>query len=227
MVKLSTWAEKFLWNNLKMYLMQYQTCLCDNILKIKNEKADFPIDRYDNFMISLDNHIGLGSYTLQQPTQYSNLPYVNARFQPYDLGSCSTRVTVVFDVVFATDLPKANDNQSKYAGNSSEAVAAFRANIISALDELMFNAYDKVAYPDGLTQAYFDRLRNQTLPNPVDTSQTTAWKYNVVGQVDAETTISEVVQLKTEDRNSGLSVFQVVYRLDLNKIYGDGIDCQC
>lgn len=227
MIKLSTWAEKFLWNNLKMYLMQYQTCLCDNILKIKDEKADFPIDRYENFMISLDNHIGLGSYTLQQPPQFSNLPYINVRFTPYDLGSCSTRVTVTFDIVFATDLPKANDDQTKYAGNSSESVAAFRANIVSALDELMYNAYDKVAYPDGLNQAYFDRLREQTLPNPVDPSKTADWKYNVVGQVDAETTISEVMQLKTEDRNSGLSVFQVVYRLDLNKIYGDGIDCQC
>lgn len=227
MIKLSTWAEKFLWNNLKMYLMQYQTCLCDNILEVVDDEEEFPVDRYHDFINSINNHIGLGSYTLQNPTQYSNLPYINVRFRPVDLGSCSTRVIVTFDVVFATDLPKANDDQTKYAGNSSEAVAAFRANIVSALDDLMFNAYDKVAYPDGLNQAFFDRLRDQTLPNPADTSKTALWKYNVVGQVDAENTISEVTQLKTEDRNSGLSVFQVVYRLDLNKIYGDGIDCQC
>lgn len=227
MIKLSTWAEKFLWNNLKMYLMQYPTCLCDNILQVQNDGADFPIDRYKDFFTSLDVHIGLGSYTIQEATQFSDLPYVNVRIQPVDLGSCSTRVIVTFDVVFATDLPKADDDQTKYAGNSSEAVASFRANMISALDELMFNAYDAVAYPDGLNQAFFDRLRNQTLPNPVDPSRTASWKYNVVGQVDAETTISEVTQLKAEDRNSGLSVFQVTYRLDLNGLYGDGIDCQC
>lgn len=227
MIKLSTYAEKFLWNTLKMYLMQFPTCLCDNILEVTNDEADFPVDRYKDFFTSLDNHIGLGSYTLQEPPQFSNLPYINARFQPIDLGSCSTRVIVTFDVSFASDLPNAVDDQTKYTGNSSEAVAAFRANIISALDELMFNAYDHDAYPDGLNQAFFDRLRDQTIPNPVDPSKTAAWKYNIVGQVDAETTISEVTQLKKEDRNSGLSVFQVVYRLDLNKLYGDGIDCQC
>lgn len=227
MIKLSTWAEKFLWNNLKMYLMQYPTCLCDNILAVENDESDFPVDRYHDFFHSLDNHIGLGSYTLQNPTQYSNLPYINVRINPTDIGSCSTRVIIAFDVVFATDLPNANDDQTKYAGNSSEAVAAFRANIISALDDLMFNAYDKIAYPDGINQAFFDRLRGQTLPNPANPGQTAEWKYNIVGQLDSENSITEVAQLKTEDRNSGLSVFQVLYRMDLNKIYGDGIDCQC
>ena len=227
MIKLSTYAEKFLWNTLKMYLMQFRTCLCDNLLEVKDDSADFPIDRYNDFLTSLENHIGLGSYTLQEPTQFSNLPYVNVRFQPVDLGSCSTRVIATFDVAFASDLPNAVDDQTKYTGNSSESVAAFRANIISSLDELMFNAYDPSARPDNMTQAFYDRLRDQTIPNPTDISQTTAWKYNIVGQVDEESTISEVTQLKLEDRNSGLSVFQVVYRLDLNKLYGDGIDCQC
>ena len=227
MIKLSTYAEKFLWNNLKMYLMQYPTCLCDNLLQVVDNEADFPIDRYKDFITSLEHHIGLGSYTIQEPTQFSNLPYVNVRIIPSDIGSCSTRVTLAFDIVFATDLPAANDDQTKYAGNSSEAVAAFRANIISALDDLMFNAYDKDTYPDGLNQAFYDRLRDQTIPNPADPSQTADWKYNVIGQVDSEGRISEVTQLKTEDRNSGLSVFQVLYRLDLNKLYGNGVDCQC
>lgn len=210
-----------------MYLMQYPTCLCDNILKVSDGEADFPASRYNNFFDSLDNHIGLGSYTIQNPPQYSNLPYINVRFIPVDLGSCSTRVTVSFDIVFATDLPEANDDQTRYAGNSSEAVAAFRANMVASLDDLMFNAYDKQAYSDGLNQAFFDRLRNQTIPNPANPDETALWKYNVIGQVDEENTISEVIQLKKEDRNSGLSVFQVIYRLDLNKLYGDGIDCQC
>lgn len=227
MIKLSTYAEKFLWNNMKMYLMQYPTCFCDNILKVDSDEAETPASRYHDFFQSLDNHIGLGSYKIQDPTQYSNLPYVNIKFSPVDLGSCSTRVIISFDIVFATDLPAANDDQTKYAGNSSEAVAAFRANMVAALDDLMFNAYDKDAYPDGLNQAFFDRLRDQTLPNPANPAVTALWKYNVAGQVDAETTISQVTQLKTEDRNSGLSVFQVIYRMDLNKIYGDGIDCQC
>ena len=48
MIKLSTWAEKFLWNNIKMYLMQFPTCLCDNILQVQNDEADFAADKRIN-----------------------------------------------------------------------------------------------------------------------------------------------------------------------------------
>lgn len=34
MIKLNSIAEKFLWNNLKGYLQQFPSCLCDNILQI-------------------------------------------------------------------------------------------------------------------------------------------------------------------------------------------------
>lgn len=227
MIKLNSIAEKFLWNNLKGYLQQFPSCLCDNILHVEDAESDDPVTRYHDMMVELDRHIGLGSYTLQEPSQFSNLPYVNVRITPVDMGNCSTEIIMSFDVVFATDIPRPDDGSTKYVGNSSEAVAAFRANMCMALDELMFNAYDPVAYPDGLNQAFFDRLRDQTLSKPGDPEKTALWKYNVIGSVYAETEISEVSQLKKEDRNSGLSFFQVTYHLDLNKAYGDGINCEC
>lgn len=225
--KLSTWAEKFLWNNLKMYLMQYPTCLCDNILVVKDEEADDPMERYDDFLNALENHLGLGSYVIQQAAQFSNLPYVTVNIAPIDIGNCSTRVVIGFDIVFATDTPS-HEHTKKETGSSSEAVASFRANMMAALDELMYEAFDGVAFSGQyMNQAFFDRLRDQTLSSPIDRSKTKPWKYNVVGLVDEEKTVTEVTQLKREDRSSGLSVFHVVYKLDINKLYGDGIDCGC
>lgn len=229
MSKMSTWVEKFLWNNLKMYLQQYPSCLCDNILVVNDETADDPMNRYDDFLNALENHIGLGSYVVQQATQFSNLPYITVNIAPIDIGNCATRVVIGFDVVFATDTPS-HEHTKRETGNSSEATASFRANILSALDELMYSAYDELAYATTgqyISQAFFDRLRDQVVSSPFDRTKTKAWKYNVVGQVDEEKTITEVRQLKREDRSSGLSVFHVVYKLDINKLYGDGIDCGC
>lgn len=102
---LSTWVEKFVWNNFKMYLMQWQTCLLDTLLEVDNPNADEPITRYKDFMNQLDSHIGLGSYVSQQATQFSNLPYLTVRISPYDVGHCAARCIISFDVVFATDTP--------------------------------------------------------------------------------------------------------------------------
>ena len=226
--KMSTWVEKFLWNNIKMYLMQYPSCLCDNILVVKDATADDPIDRYEDFLNSLENHFGLGSYTVQQATQFSNLPYVTVNIAPIDIGHCATRVVLGFDIVFATDTPS-NEHTKRETGNSSEATASFRANIMASLDELMYEAFDGGAYKGQfINQAFFDRLRDQTLSSPTNRGgETKPWKYNIVGQVDEEKTITEVAQLKREDRSSGLSVFHVVYKLDINRLYGDGVDCGC
>lgn len=225
--KMSTWAEKFLWNNFKMYLMQYPSCLCDNILVVKNEEADDPMERYEDFLNALENHLGLGSYVVQQAAQFSNLPYVTVNFAPIDIGNCSTRVVIGFDIVFATDTPS-HEHTKKETGNSSEAAASFRANIMSALDELMYEAFDATAFAGQyMNQAFFDRLRDQTVSSPFNRSLTRDWKYNVIGTVDEEKTVTEVTQLKREDRSSGLSVFHVVYKMDINKLYGDGIDCGC
>lgn len=230
MSKMSTWVEKFLWNNMKMYLQQFPSCLCDNILVVKDEDADDPMNRYEDFLNSLENHFGLGSYVVQQAAQFSNLPYVTVNIAPIDIGNCATRVVIGFDIVFATDTPS-HDHTRRETGNSSEAAASFRANIMSALDELMYYAYDGAAYAAAgqfaPNTAFFDRLRDQVVSSPFDRSKTKAWKYNVVGQVDEEKVVTEVTQLKREDRSSGLSVFHVVYKLDINKLYGDGVDCGC
>ena len=224
---MSTWAEKFLWANFKMYLMQYPSCLLDNILKVDDVKSDDPMTRYHDFMNEFSKHIGLGSYVVEQAAQFSDYPYVTVHFAPIDLDGCSTRVVIGFDIVWVTDLPK-NEHILQETGNSAEAVATFRASIMSGLDELMYKAFDGVAYKNQyIRQAFFDRLRDQTIPSPVDKNKTKLWKYNIIGTVDDEKTITEVTQLKREDRPSAISVFHVVYKMDINKLYGDGIDCGC
>lgn len=220
--------EKYLWNNFKMYLLQYKSCLLDNILEVVNPEEDFPINRYNNLMVEFDRHIGLGSYTIQQPTQFSYLPYITVNISPIDYGNCNFAAYMEFAVVFATDAPgSGEDGSTFYIGNSSEAVASFRANICNALDDMFYKALDASAYTELRTDAFFDRLRDQTLPNPTDIMSTKPWKYNIVGQVDPDSEISAVSQLKREDRSSGLSVFSVTYRLDINKLYTQEGECSC
>lgn len=228
-MSITTFAEKFIWNNLKMALIQFQSCLCDHILEIEHPKSNVPIDRYKDFLNQLEAHIGLGSYVAQQATQFSNLPYVAVRILPYDLGSCNAKAIVAFDIVFATDTPT-NTSVSKNPGNSSESVATFRANVIDALDQLMYRFYDLDEVLESgqhSSPAFFDRLRDQTLPNPTNPDKTKLWKYNIVGTVAEEKEITEVEQLKREDRSSGLSVFTVAYTIELSKLYGEDLDCQC
>lgn len=227
---ISTYVEKFLWNNLKMYLMLYETCLLDELLVVENQMSNVPLERYKNFMVELNNHIGLGSYVTQQATQFSNLPYITARINPYDIGHCTSKAIVSFDVVFATDTPH-NTDADKNPGNSSESVAAFRAAIINGLDKLMYEAYTPA---DGIgsqgayqSPAFFDALRDQTLPNPVKPEVTKPWIYNVNGTVDDDKEITEVIQLKREDRASGLSVFTVSYVINIDGVYGGDVDCGC
>lgn len=224
-------AEKWLWNNLKMYLMQYPTCFLDNLLKIKDPNATTPVDRYDDFVNQLESHIGLGSYVVNQAAQFSTVPYVTVNIMAIPTGTCSTRVVMGFDIVFTTDSPRPDDKTTtQYVGNSSEAVAAFRSNIANGLDLIFHDAFGDL-YPVGVgpapDRAFFDRLRGQELLNPVNPNQKTQWQYNIIGQVDDDNTITEVTQLRREDRSSGLAVFHVVYKLDLNRIYGDGISCGC
>lgn len=223
--------EKWMWNNFKMYLMQYPTCLLDNVLKIKDANADDPVERYVDFNNQFENHIGLGSYVVNQAAQFSTVPYITVNIAAYPTGTCSTRVFMEFDIVFTTDSPAPNSaTTTQYVGNSSEAVASFRANIANGLDYLFHNAfgdlYDENTGP-APNKAFFDRLRDQELVNPFDHSKTANWKYNIIGQVDDDNEITQVYQLKREDRSSGLSVFHITYRLDVNRIYGDGIDCGC
>lgn len=222
---LSTWVEKFVWNNFKMYLMQWDTCLLDTLLEIDNPDSERPIIRYKDFMNSLEAHVGLGSYVTQQATQFSNLPYLTVRIAPYDVGHCAARCLISFDIVFATDTPH-NTDADKNPGNSSESVATFRANIMNGLDALMYSAYDKV---DGRYEspAFFDRLRDQIIPNPAKPEETADWKYNIIGTVSDEKDVSEVIQLKREDRQSGLSVFTVTYTISIDKLYGGDVDCGC
>lgn len=229
MSSITTFAEKFIWNNLKMALIQYESCLCDHLLTIANKDATAPIDRYQDFLNQLEAHIGLGSYVTQQATQFSNLPYITVNIYPYDLGSCNAKATVAFDVVFATDTPT-NTSVSKNPGNSSEAVATFRANIIDALDQLMYRFYNlEEALETGIhsSPAFFDRLRDQELPSPTNPEKTKQWIYNIVGTVAEEKEVTEVIQLKREDRASGLSVFTVAYTIEISKLYGDDVDCGC
>lgn len=212
-----------------MYLMQYQTCFLDNILKIKNDKAEYPIDRYDDFINSFEKHIGLGSYTAGQAAQFSNVPYVTVNINATPIGHCSTRVVMTFDVLFTTDSPRPDkDDSTQYVGNSSEAVASFRANIANGLHQIMHQAYSEDVYPDESPDlAFFDRLRGQTIPNPANIDDMRDWEYNVVGHVDDEDYMTQVIQLKREDRSSGLLMFTITYTMDINRLYGDGIDCGC
>lgn len=229
MSQISSNAEKFLWACFKMYLMQYHTCLLDNLLKIKDDSAVYPIDRYEDFINSLEKHVGLGSYTAGQAAQFSNVPFLTVNFEAHPMSGCSTRVVATFEVLFTTDSPRPDQlDSTQYVGNSSEAVASFRANIANGIEELMHKAYNPEMYPgESPDLAFFDRLRDQTLPNPVNIDDTRDWAYNVVGHVDDDSDITPVIQLKREDRSSGLLVFSITYTMDINRLYGDGIDCGC
>lgn len=234
MSKLTARTEKWIWNNLKMYLMQYPTCLCDNILKVKDENAEKPIDRYNNFFNALEQHLGLGSYVIQQPTLFSNLPYVTVNISPYDLGNCNARAIVTFDIVFSTDVPgetngstHGGDDTTQYVGNSSEAVASFRNNMFESLDILFTRAFGNNE-PTYENQGFWDVLREQAIENPSNPEDVRTWMYNMKAQVDPDVNVTEVYQLKKEDRQSGLSVFHVTYKLDINCLYEDeDNDCCC
>lgn len=220
---MSSNCEKFLWNNLRMYLLTHKTCLLDNLLKIVNGDSNDPVERYGKgFIQELDEHIGLGSYVNTQATQFSRLPYITVNFMPVDGDNCNTRVVIGFDIVFATDTPTGIKQIA--TGNSNESVASFRANIMNSLDELMYDATDEIHYGQ---IAFYDALREKEITNPFDRSKTKPWAFNVWGQVDDKNEISTVSQLKREDRSSGMSVFSVVYTMDLNRLKGSGIDCGC
>lgn len=221
-------VEEFVWNNLKFYLQTYQTCLLDLILVVKDETATNPFDRYKDFANDLGKHMGLGSYVNVQPTQFTEIPYVTVNISAIPTGHCATRAVVGFDIVFTSDVPKPpSGNSTRYIGNSSESVAWFRASVVDALCQLFYRAY-----PDGETDSYNDRafwevLYGKLVANPVAPDTTKPWEYNIKGQVDSDYTVSEVTQLKREDRSSGLSVFTVVFTLDINHLSGNGIDCGC
>ena len=235
MSRITSSVEKWLWSNFKMYLMQYPTCLCDNLLRVVDDTATVPSERYYDFFNQLEAHIGLGSYTIEQATMFSNLPYLTMRIETLDLGDCNYEAFVSFVITFATDVPgsinslEGEDNSTKYVGNSSEAVASFRKNILDSLDSLFYHAFsdDDADRMNWDTQAFYDRLRDQTLPNPANPSETRAWKYNMKGQVYPEVDVSRVTQLKKEDRTSGLSSFNAIYKLDINCIYEDEDDGGC
>lgn len=212
--------------------MQYPTCLCDTILKIKDKDATKPVDRYNDFFNALEQHLGLGSYVIQQPTLFSNLPYVTVNIEPYDLGNCNARAVVSFDIVFSTDVPaeengsvEGGDDTTQYVGNSSEAVATFREDILESLDKLFYRAFgnDPETYDN---QGFWDALREQALENPANPSDVRTWMYNMKAEADPDVDVTEVTQLKKEDRQSGLSVFHVTYKLDINCLYRDDeFDC--
>lgn len=227
MSKLASNAENYLWNCFKFYLMTRRTCLCDNVLNIVNSASDDPTIRYSDFNNSLNEHFGLSSYVAGQSAQFSRFPYIVMNVDALDRGNCYSRVILSFDVIYGVDTPEGTDNDSVHPGNSSEAIAQFKSNICDALDELMYEAFN-----DGnkhySKQAFFDALRDTSWVNPITKTGTAkAWKYNVVGHVEDSVDISEVMQLKKEDRGSSCLVFTVVYNLDIYKLYGNGIDCGC
>lgn len=229
--KMVAHTEEFVWNNLKFYLMSFSTCLLDILLEVKDPTADNPFDRYKDFPNSLEEHIGLGSYVTGQPAQFTKTPYITVNIQPIATGGCSTRVVMGFDVVFSTDTPKAEDGTTRYVGSSAESVAKFRADVMTSLDELFYYAYaddDERAENDAtFTQSFMDRLKGKEVVNPANPNEMKAWNYNVDAFIDDEPDMSEVSQLKREDRYTGLNVFHVVYKFDLNRMWGEDFDCGC
>lgn len=217
-------AEKFIWNNLRMYLLTHKTCLLDNLLVVKFPESLVPSVRYGNdFIAEIDKHIGLGSYVNNQPTQFSRLPYITVNITPIAGSRCNTRVVIGFEIVYTTDTPTQAGHKQIPVGNSSESVASFKANIMSALDELMYDATDEIHYGQ---VSFFDALRGKTITHPFN-GQTKKWTYDIWGQVDDRVDVSEVYQLKREDRSSAMSVFSVVYTMDLNRLKGHDVDCGC
>lgn len=224
-------AEEFVWNCWKFNLLSWQSCLLDLILEVKDENATNPFDRYKDFPNSLEEHMGLGSYTTGQAAQFSKTPYITVNIQALPMGGCSTRVVMGFDVVFSTDTPKADDGTTRYVGSSSESVAKFRADIMNALNNLFYYAYDdndpRIEADATFTQSFMDRLAGQTVVNPTNPNDEKPWEYNITAFVDEDATLSEVSQLKREDRYTGLNVFHIVFRFDINRMWSDGFDCGC
>lgn len=229
--KLVAHAEEYIWNNWKFYLMSYGTCLLDLLLEVQNPQSDNPFERYKNFPNSLEEHMGLGSYTTGQAAQFSKTPYLTVNIQPISMGGCACRVIMGFDIVFSTDTPKADDGMTRYIGSSSESVAKFRADMMVAFDEMFFYAHDpddERAINDAqFTQSFMDRLQDQNVINPANPNEMKPWQYNVRAFVDEDSEISAVSQLKREDRYTGLNVFHAVYKFDLNNLWNEKENFGC
>lgn len=220
-------CENYLWSNLKLYLQSYQTCLLDLILQVKDKSATEPINRYKDFFNQLEQHVGLGSYVNGQAAQFSKTPYVTVNIAAVPMGDCTIRAIMGFDIVYSTDTPKANDDTTRYVGSSSESVALFRNDMVDALNQLFFHAYGNEEPAEWDTQAFYDMFYKKEVSNPVKTEETKAWQFNVFGQVDDEITISEVTQLKREDRSVGLNLFHVVYEIDIDELSNDSWTSRC
>ena len=219
-------AELYLWSNFKFYLQSRTTCLMDNFLPIENANSDDPTVRYKDFSNALDQHVGLGSYVSGQAAQFSRFPYLTMNINALDRGNCSTRVILTFDIAYGVDTPDALINQINYPGNSSEAIAAWRANVCSALNQIMYDAFNPGQTHYG-SQAFFDALRDTKWVNPITKKgDPKEWKYNIIGHVDPDVQIGEVYQLKREDRSSACLVFSVSYALDIDRLYGRD-NCGC
>lgn len=229
-------AEEFIWSNFKGYLLNHQSCLLDLLCPIDNFNSNKPIERYKDLLNWFDAHIGLGSYVTGQAAQFSKTPYITMNIATVPTNHCGVTCIVGFDIVYATDVPPAPDEQTKYIGSSSEAVAAFRADIGAALNELFFYAYgDAEIDEDGkeiepnrfYTQSFYDAMYNQEITDPIDSTKKAKWAYNIIGDTDDEVTMSEVSQLKREDRSTQLNVFHMVYKIDISHLYGTDVDCGC
>lgn len=224
-------AEEFIWNCWKFYLMSFPTCLLDLLLEIKDENAENPFDRYVDFPNSLEEHMGLGSYVTGQAAQFTKTPYLTVNIQAIPMGGCNTRVVMGFDVVYSTDTPKAEDGMTRYVGSSAESVASFRADMMHAIDQMFYFAYDpedERRVNDALfTQSFMGRLAGQTVVNPANPNESKEWEYNINAFIDDDAEITEVSQLKREDRYTGLNVFHMVYKFDINRMWGPNFDCGC
>lgn len=216
-------SEKYIWNNFKFYLMEYGSCLLDMVLEVQDEDSGKPFQRYKDFSNQLEQHMGLGSYVTGQPAQFSKIPYITVNIQAVPMGNCNTRVVMGFDIVYSTDTPKSPDDTTAYIGSSAEAVAEFRSRMVTALNDLMYRAWGDEDTELGATRSFFDVLRNSEVSNPVNPDETKKWMYNMRGQVDANVEITEVTQLKTEDRYVGLNLFHVIYNIDVYELW-DGIN---
>lgn len=224
-------VEEFVWNCWKFYLMSFSTCFLDLILDVVNPNSDNPFERYKDFPNSLEEHMGLGSYTTGQAAQFSKTPYVTVNIQAVPMGRCSTRVVMGFDIVYATDTPKADDNMTRYVGSSSESVAKFRADMMQAIDDMFYYAYadddPRIEADLTFTQSFMDRLAGQEVVNPANPNETKKWNYNVKAFVDQDAELTEVTQLKREDRYTGLNVFHIIHTFDIDRMWNDDWDCGC
>lgn len=211
--------------------MSQPTCLLDLLLEIKDPNADNPFDRYVDFPNSLEEHMGLGSYTTGQAAQFSKTPYLTVNIAPIPTGNCSTRIVMGFDVVYSTDTPPAEDGTTRYVGSSSESVAKFRADMMTAIDELFYYAYPdddpRIEEDAAFQQSFMDALAGTLVTNPANPNESHEWEYNVSSFVNEDAEISEVSQLKREDRSTGLNVFHIMQKFDVNRMWGNGWDCGC